>query len=102
MRSVISIILLFICSLVAIKGFSQSAVEQELKAHVVYLADDKLEGRATGSAGEKLASDYISEEFRKIGLKPAGDANTYLQAFDAHSGKKPGENNYILADNNCF
>ncbi|MBK7037144.1 MAG: M28 family peptidase [Bacteroidetes bacterium] len=99
MRSVISILLIIICSLSNIQSFSQNVKEQELKAHVVYLADDKLEGRATGSAGEKLASDYIAEEFRKMGLKPAGDANTYLQAFDAHSGKKPGENNYILAEN---
>lgn len=87
MRSVISILLIIICSLSNIQSFSQNVKEQELKAHVVYLADDKLEGRATGSAGEKLASDYIAEEFRKMGLKPAGDANTYLQAFDAHSGK---------------
>lgn len=79
--------------------FGQSIQEQKLKQHVVYLADDKLEGRATGSAGEKLASDYISSQYKKIGLKPAGDNNTYLQAFEAHAGKKPGEANFIQIDN---
>lgn len=98
MRSVISILLIFLCSLSNIKCFSQNIKEQELKAHVVYLSDDKLEGRATGSAGEKLASDYIAEEFRKMGLKPAGDTNTYLQAFDAHAGKKPGDANFIALE----
>ncbi len=44
MRSVISILLIIICSLSNIQSFSQNVKEQELKAHVVYLADDKLEG----------------------------------------------------------
>ncbi|MEY3325045.1 MAG: hypothetical protein RLZ11_1359, partial [Bacteroidota bacterium] len=30
-------------------------IETSLRAHVNYLADDKLEGRRTGTAGEKLA-----------------------------------------------
>jgi hypothetical protein len=30
-----------------------------LKSHVQYLADDKLEGRLTGSKGEELAMQYI-------------------------------------------
>ena len=34
-----------------------------LKTHISYLADDKLEGRRTGTAGEKLANEYINNEF---------------------------------------
>ena len=30
-----------------------------LKNHVQYLADDKLEGRRTGSKGEELAMQYL-------------------------------------------
>jgi hypothetical protein len=41
-------------------------------AHVQYLADDKLEGRHTGSAGFKLAAAYVEGQFREAGLKPAG------------------------------
>lgn len=41
-------------------------------AHVQYLADDKLEGRHTGSAGFKLAGAYVEGQFRDAGLKPAG------------------------------
>ena len=41
-------------------------------AHVQYLADDKLEGRHTGSAGFKLAAAYVEGQFRDAGLKPAG------------------------------
>jgi Peptidase family M28 len=52
-------------------------------AHVQYLADDKLEGRHTGSAGFQLATQYVQDQFREAGLKPAG-TNGYLQpvAFD--------------------
>jgi Zn-dependent M28 family amino/carboxypeptidase len=42
-------------------------------AHVQFLADDKLEGRDTGSAGFEKAAAYVTEQFRKIGLKPAGE-----------------------------
>ncbi len=48
---------------------------------VVYLADDKLEGRLTGTDGEQKAADYIIQSFKKNGIAPAGD-NGYLHAFD--------------------
>jgi Zn-dependent M28 family amino/carboxypeptidase len=47
-------------------------------AHVQYLADDKLEGRDTGSAGYELAAAYVTKEFEEAGLQPAG-ADGYMQ-----------------------
>src|SRR5262245_36817683 len=41
-------------------------------AHVQFLADDKLQGRDTASAGFKKAADYVADQFAKAGLKPAG------------------------------
>jgi hypothetical protein len=41
-------------------------------SHVVYLADDKLEGRNTGSEGYRKAAVYVAGEFERAGLKPAG------------------------------
>ena len=58
-----------------------------LKNHVEYLSNDKLEGRRTGTAGEKLAATYIAEEFRKIGLQPKGSDGFY-QAFDVAEGRE--------------
>lgn len=40
--------------------------------HVEYLADDKLEGRNTGSEGHRLATRYAASQFDSIGLQPAG------------------------------
>jgi len=41
-----------------------------IQAHIQYLASDKLEGRRTGTQGEILAMQYISEQFKKTGLHP--------------------------------
>jgi Zn-dependent M28 family amino/carboxypeptidase len=40
--------------------------------HVKVLADDKLEGRDTGSHGEREAQAYAIEQLEKAGAKPAG------------------------------
>jgi Zn-dependent M28 family amino/carboxypeptidase len=42
-------------------------------AHIQYLADDKLEGRGTGTEGFAKAAAYVREQFQKAGLQPAGD-----------------------------
>jgi hypothetical protein len=41
-------------------------------AHVQFLADDKLEGRAPGTDGYRKAVEYVQTAFERIGLKPAG------------------------------
>lgn len=40
--------------------------------YVKVLADDNMEGRDTGSAGEKKAQAYVVEQIKKSGLAPAG------------------------------
>lgn len=45
---------------------------------VQYLADDKMEGRLTGSEGYRKAAEYVAGEFKKYGLAPAG-TNGYFQ-----------------------
>ena len=46
--------------------------ENKIKEDVAFLADDKLEGRQTGTDGEKKASEYLIKRFKEIGLKPKG------------------------------
>lgn len=38
--------------------------------HIRYLASDDLEGRMTGSAGERLAADYLMHHLESYGLEP--------------------------------
>jgi hypothetical protein len=47
-------------------------------SHVQYLADDKLQGRLPGTPGFESATQYVVNQFKAIGLKPAG-TNGFLQ-----------------------
>ena len=46
------------------------------------LADDKMEGRLTGSPGYERAAAYVEQRFRAEGLTPAGDQGGYRQTVD--------------------
>ena len=59
-----------------------------LQGHIGFLADDKLEGRRTGTAGEKLAYEYISKKMEEAGLIPKGENGTYIQEFEVNEGKQ--------------
>jgi Zn-dependent M28 family amino/carboxypeptidase len=48
-------------------------------ADIEALASDRTEGRLPGSKGYDLAADHVIARFRKLGLKPAGDAGGWKQ-----------------------
>ena len=50
-----------------------------LLRHVKVLSSDEFEGRAPGSKGEQRSVDYISKQFRALGLKPGNPNGTYTQ-----------------------
>lgn len=47
--------------------------EKRIITDLGYLASDKLKGRGTSSAEEKLAAKYIAESFKATGLIPKGN-----------------------------
>jgi Peptidase family M28/PDZ domain len=59
---------------------------EEIKAHITILANDSLEGRGTGTAGEKLALHYIQTQWKQMGILPKGDGKLYSQKFTFKSG----------------
>lgn len=64
--------------------------ENNIKEDLIFLADDKLEGRKTGTEGEKLAAKYISERFEKLNLSDKGTEN-YYQDFYFGNNNNPHE-----------
>src|SRR5881296_80622 len=50
-----------------------------MDAHLRYLADDLLEGRAPATRGGRLAAKYIAAQFEAMGLEPAGPDGSYFQ-----------------------
>ncbi|MFT7590020.1 MAG: aminopeptidase YwaD, partial [Limisphaerales bacterium] len=67
---------------------SSENLKERLEAHVVFLADDKLEGRESGTQGEKIAREYIQAEFKKTGLSSAG-SDLWMQPFEFFAKKTP-------------
>jgi hypothetical protein len=43
-----------------------------LATHLYYLASDEMQGRETGSAGQKLAAKYLAAQYRLLGIQPKG------------------------------
>ncbi|WP_051408411.1 M28 family peptidase [Sediminibacterium sp. C3] len=66
--------------------------ESNLQKHVQYLADDKLEGRRTGTAGELLAMEYIIGQYKNLGIEPKG-SNGFVQEFEINEGLQLDEKN---------
>ncbi len=67
--------------------YAQMPLHDRLKNHVEYLASEALEGRETGTEGERKAGEYIVNQFSEIGLLPSGTSG-YYQPFDfLHSRK---------------
>ncbi len=75
-------------------------VLSNLQTHISFLADDKLEGRRTGTAGEKLAYEYISSQFAATGLMAKGDNGTYIQDFEVNEGKQINPSTQLTINNN--
>jgi hypothetical protein len=48
---------------------------------VSIVADDSMMGRDTPSRGLELTAHYVATEFRRAGLRPAGDRGGYIQRF---------------------
>lgn len=89
------LLLVFITNAVfAQHAFDQPVVIKNLKKHVNYLADDKLEGRRTGTKGEMLAAKYISKQFKKYKIQKAG-TNGYLQPFTVNDGRTLEAGSYL-------
>lgn len=73
----ISLLVIFVSLLGCNKDYQP---ENKIKEDVSFLANDKLEGRETGTKGEKEAAAYIVKRFKDIGLQPKGTSE-FLQEF---------------------
>ena len=58
----------------------------DTRAMVEHLAADALEGRMTGSAGIRMAADYIVEQFDAIGAVPLSALGSFRQPFRYTAG----------------
>src|SRR5215813_11835939 len=52
---------------------------QRIREYTRALSTDEMEGRGVGTRGEKLATEYIANQFALAGAKPAGENGTFFQ-----------------------
>src|SRR5262249_31457987 len=62
-----------------IKPALDSITGDDLLRHIKTLASDEYEGRAPGTKGEDLTVDYLTEQFKRLGLKPGNPDGSYVQ-----------------------
>jgi hypothetical protein len=70
----------------------------DIKAHIKYLADDRLMGRKPGTEGYQMAVDYVVEHYQKSGIEPGGENGTYLQLVRLRQSFPGKEASMTLAD----
>lgn len=85
-------IMVFSCKETKVKSIS-------MKEDVAVLANDSLNGRKTGSEGEKKAAKYIAKRFEDLGLQPKG-TDGYFQKFSYKASKNPHQEAEFTSDKN--
>jgi Zn-dependent M28 family amino/carboxypeptidase len=69
-----------------------------LLAHIKVLASDEFEGRSPGTKGEDLSVKYITDQFKKIGLKPGNPDGTYTQEVPLAGIKSEPRMSFVIGD----
>jgi len=83
-------------ALSAVSVFVAAQAPSKTRATVETLASSRLEGRLAGSNGEKLASDFLVSELRRIGAKPLPGHSDFLEPFEFTAGTKDGGSSVVL------
>ncbi|HMI64981.1 MAG TPA: hypothetical protein VK517_03030, partial [Cyclobacteriaceae bacterium] len=52
------------------KNYGNQITPLDLKEYLSIIASDALEGRKTGTRGQKMAAAFIADFYREIGLTP--------------------------------
>src|SRR5438445_524641 len=69
-----------------------------LLAHIKVLASDEFEGRTPGTKGEELSVEYITDQFKQIGLRPGDPDGTYTQEVPLAGIKSEPRMSFAVGD----
>jgi Zn-dependent M28 family amino/carboxypeptidase len=86
----ILLLLLSASSLAPVITGAQTATASRTRAHVEFLASPTLEGRGAGSAGERLAAEYLVAQLTRIGAVPLPGRQDMFQPFEFTAGSRDG------------
>ena len=78
-RIKLSLVIALFCFLSVASAEKSSTDQAQIRGAMEFLANDALQGRASGSHDELLAATYLASQLREIGIEPAGDEGGYIQ-----------------------
>jgi len=64
-----------------LKAAAASITPADVTRRIHIIADDSMGGRDTPSPGLEKTAQYVADEFKRFGLKPAGDQGTWFQRY---------------------
>ena len=76
-------------------ALSPELTANDVKKWIYYLASSETQGRATGSAQEKVYTEKIAQAFKSWGLQGAGTNGSFFESFDFTSGVSLGSKNSL-------
>lgn len=80
--------------------YANTITAQELKEHLYIYAGDEMEGRMTGSKGQRMAANYIRDFYIEEGVSAAPGTDNYFQDIPAsffEGGKDPQATENVIA-----
>ncbi len=89
MKKLVTLPLLFACAIVFAQPKNAETYANyinvaQLQKHLSIIASDSMEGRETGTIGQRKAAAYIESNFKSIGLAPSLPAKGYQQFYPMH------------------
>ncbi|MCC6460375.1 MAG: M28 family peptidase [Saprospiraceae bacterium] len=61
------------------RAYAETITAADLKILIDTLASNTMAGRETGEEGQRLAADFIAQQFKDLGLPPVADRRSYFQ-----------------------
>ncbi|WP_147867125.1 M20/M25/M40 family metallo-hydrolase [Stieleria maiorica] len=85
-----------LAALSAAETTSPQFTPADIARHVDYLTRPELEGRLTGTEGERRATAYVAAYLESLGFVPAGESGTFFDEFEFPAGCSLTDNNSLV------
>lgn len=84
-----------------LSNYKNSITEAELKTHLYVVASDSMEGRQTGSIGQKRAGNYLIKQYKKNQIEAPVGASDYYQKIASEFLQTRGGAKLEASENIC-
>jgi len=90
------LLLLTVQTPASVQQAAQSISAADVRRRIGIIADDSMRGRDTPSPELDEVAAYIAGEYKRLGLRPAGDGNGYLQRYSLDRVQIVGDSSAIM------